>query len=599
MSIPPKLTQPVNISQETVYCHHGQTAAQKAKTHPTLSLADDARDLIFVYEMLYTRKALDYRPFPNTKVTAGSPAQFDTLIRTPDTSGSLTTCGNLFQVAADDPLCQISKTTTHKYNINKTTNMNNTLRAISLSLLVLAGAALTSCETPEESGDISVERVSVAPSVVNLLVGESEKIAVTVEPFNATDRSVTFSSGDETIATVDNEGTITAVAAGETVITVTTTDGGLTAECSVTVSNNTKPIIGIDLSPKSLTMELGEESQLTVIILPEDATDKTIEWTSENAGIASVDNEGKVTAVAEGETKIVASAAEGKFTATCDVKVINTKKYPFEVVLIPAGTFIMGSPEDQPNRDADEPQHEVTISKNFYMGKYEVTNEQYAEFLNDIGVPYNGIFETQNDGQQMLVHDDEWGVQWDNVKWIPTPGRENCPVIAVTWYGADEYAKWAGGSLPTEAQWEYACLGGEEGGLPFAIGEGTKITPDMANYKWQISYDIEKGGEYFDDQAPLYPNKPVDVGSYAFSNGYGLFDMHGNVCEWCTDWMGDYPTGPVTDPTGPSKPNNLRSKIIRGGCFLSTPKFLRTASRDHMYVTGLDMIIGFRVVFEQ
>lgn len=477
--------------------------------------------------------------------------------------------------------------------------MNYTPRTISLSLLAIAGAMITSCYKADKTENIPVEKISVAPSVLSLTIGETEKIAVSVEPFNATDRSVTFSSGDETVATVDTEGTITAVATGETIITVRSNDGGHTAECTVTVQEDAIPIVGIAISPESLSLELGEEYQLTAIVLPEDATDKDLEWKSDNAEIASVDKEGKVTAAGEGETKVTVSAAEGRFTASCNVKVVNTKKFPFEVVLIPAGTFIMGSPEDQPNRDADEPQHEVTISKNFYMGKYEVTNTQYAEFLNDIGVPYNGIFDTHSNGKQMLVHNDEWGVQWDNVKWIPTPGRENCPVVAVTWYGADEYARWAGGSLPTEAQWEYACLGGQEGGLPFGIGDGTKMTYDMANFRGQRAYDLAKGGEYDDPQVPQFHNMPVDVGSYAYSNGYGLFDMHGNVCEWCYDWKEDYPTGPVTDPSGPSKPNDIHSKIIRGGCYLSSSKFLRTASRDHMYVTGLDMIIGFRVVFEQ
>jgi formylglycine-generating enzyme required for sulfatase activity len=185
-----------------------------------------------------------------------------------------------------------------------------------------------------------------------------------------------------------------------------------------------------------------------------------------------------------------------------------------EMVLIPAGKFIMGSPASEKGRFDNETQHEVTLTKPFYMGKYEVTQEQWEAVMGD------------NPSE--------------------TIGAK-LPVINVSWEDCQEFikklnAKTKGGyRLPTEAEWEYAARAGTKTAYSF----GDIITPKDANY-----------GESKID-------KPVAVGSYK-PNAFGLYDMHGNVREWVGDWIDKYPKGPVTDPLGPDS-GELR--VMRSGSF--------------------------------
>lgn len=282
-----------------------------------------------------------------------------------------------------------------------------------------------------------------------------------------------------------------------------------------------------------------------------------------------------------------------------------------EKVFIPAGTFLMGSPADEPNRYTNETQHRVTLTKDFYMSKYEITNAQYVEFLNAVKADANGIFKAADYSAGKhpgtgLVADcstggrSAWGVQYDTNadKWVPAAGYENYPVIYVTWYGADEYAHWAGGSLPTEAQWEYACRGGQTESLPFGLGDGTKLYADMANFNGSYPYELP-GGHINGYQGPTPPNtylgKTAAVGSYPYANGYGLYNMHGNVIEWCSDWYDTYPAGPVTDPVGS---NGGFYRVLRGGDWGYNARLCRSAYRNDVYPDYAYDYVGFRVVFE-
>ena len=275
-----------------------------------------------------------------------------------------------------------------------------------------------------------------------------------------------------------------------------------------------------------------------------------------------------------------------------------------ETVLIPAGTFLMGSPDSEFGRDNyDERQHRVKLSKDFYLGKYEVTNAQYCEFLNAAGVGSEG---TKNEiaAGQKLIYAHEWGVTYNisNNKWEPQTGYENYPVVNVTWYGADAYCQWAGGFLPTEAQWEFACRGGQTESLPFGIGNGKKLTSEMANFDGRWPYDLDQRGSSYSSSG-TYLGKTSLVGYYQdYANGYGLYDMHGNVMEWCADW---YDTnygltdaqlnGTVTDPTGPKDPGSGR--VLRGGRWSDSARDCRSAFRSYNFPDYYDVSIGFRVAF--
>lgn len=362
--------------------------------------------------------------------------------------------------------------------------------------------------------------------------------------------------------------------------------------------DSTETVVQVErlvLDRTSLSMKVGDTDQLSVEVFPAEATDYSLVWSSSDEQVVSVDTSGTVTALAAGEAVVTVSA--GDVSAECTVDVTEIKSFPIETVLVPAGTFIMGTPETEPNRGEDEVQHEVTISKDFYMGKYEVTNAQFAEFLNDIGCPANGYINISEEaGIKQLVMPDQWGVLCENGTWVPAEGFDNFPAICVTWNGANEYAKWIGGSLPTEAQWEYACRGGQTESLPFGIGDGTRLTYELANFRSTHPYDVAQGGEYEDPQAD-YRAITTEVGSFE-PNGYGLYDMHGNVYEYCSDWYGAYPEGPVTDPVGPDSASD-GTKVLRGGSWFIMGQYCRSGERDHFHPDMFDIYIGFRVVFAE
>ena len=254
--------------------------------------------------------------------------------------------------------------------------------------------------------------------------------------------------------------------------------------------------------------------------------------------------------------------------------------------LIPAGTFTMGSPTTEVNRNINETQHQVTISA-FRMSKYEITNAQYATFLNAKGIGSNGLYTTGTYPTQPLIYASsgnfDWGLHYIGGQWMPVLGYENNPVIYVTWYGAAEYATYVGGRLPTEAEWEYACRAGTA--TPF--NTGSCLTNLQANYYWANPYST------CTNTLVNSPGKSQVVGTYS-PNGYGLYDMHGNVYEWCSDWYGTYPTAAQTNPTGAATGSY---RVFRGGDYISAATWLRSAYRQNDSPAWNYGNLGFRVVF--
>jgi formylglycine-generating enzyme required for sulfatase activity len=257
------------------------------------------------------------------------------------------------------------------------------------------------------------------------------------------------------------------------------------------------------------------------------------------------------------------------------------KEYIVETVRIPKGTFLMGSPVTEPGRYSNETQHSVTLTRDYRMSKYQITNAQYAKFLNDAGVGSSGKKEGIQSNEQLIqsssVTSYDWGLRYTDSQWKPVATYENHPVIYVSWYGAKAYAEWAGGDLPTEAQWERAARGGIAE-MSFGIGDGTSLTSTMANFGYSVG-------------------KTTEVGSYpAYANAYGLYDMHGNVSEWCLDWYDSnyYATSPDTDPEG--APSSSR-RVLRGGGWSNDARNCRSAYRSSGTPPYLDNSAGFRVVF--
>jgi formylglycine-generating enzyme len=223
-----------------------------------------------------------------------------------------------------------------------------------------------------------------------------------------------------------------------------------------------------------------------------------------------------------------------------------------EWVEIPAGTYTMGSPTTEVGREDDETQHKVTLNA-FKMSKYEVTFEQYDLFC-----------EATN---REKPSDEGWG-------------RGDRPVINVSWNDATAFAEWIGCRLPTESEWEYAYRAGTTG--PFSTGEN--VTTDQANYDGTIPYNNNTKGEY--------RKKTLTVGSFN-ANAWGLYDMIGNVWEWCSDWYNYYPTVAQTNPQGSDYGIN---RVLRGGSWDDEGKRCRAAARGTGPSDYKLSIIGFRIV---
>jgi formylglycine-generating enzyme len=265
---------------------------------------------------------------------------------------------------------------------------------------------------------------------------------------------------------------------------------------------------------------------------------------------------------------------------TMNVKTTDTN---IQNVLIPAGTFIMGSPATEETRLADEDQFQVTLSA-FRMSKYEITNAQFAAFLNAKSIGSDGLYAAGSYPAQALIHrNGSMGITYTESKWVPATGYENSPVIFVTWYGASEFATYAGGKLPTEAQWEYACRAGST----TTCNTGNCLTNLQANYWWDIPYSTcnNPGIPALRNTQPVGSHPP---------NTFGLYDMHGNVFEWCADWYGLYPSTPQTNPTGAT---SSPGRVYRGGSWSFIAKFCRSAYRCGSLPENYENYLGFRVVF--
>lgn len=201
------------------------------------------------------------------------------------------------------------------------------------------GSKTASCNVTVQSNIIAVTSVTLNKTTLSLRVGESFKLNATVMPDNATDKTVSWSSLDPKVATVSNDGTVTALAAGGTVITAMA--GGESATCAMVVS---VPATGVSLDRTTLSMTEGDTQVLTATITPSNTTSKLVSWTSSNSSVASVDNNGKVTANSKGSVVITAKVLDGGFTATCTVTV-SARTYPVTGVTLNTNELTLNEKE--------------------------------------------------------------------------------------------------------------------------------------------------------------------------------------------------------------------------------------------------------------
>ena len=251
---------------------------------------------------------------------------------------------------------------------------------------------------------------------------------------------------------------------------------------------------------------------------------------------------------------------------------LYTDEVPDGMVLIPAGEFEMGT--DNGEHPNERPAHTVHLDA-FYMDIYEVTNAQYKAFL-------DANPQWQKDKIPREFHDGVYLRFWEGNTY--PEGKADYPVVYVSWYAAMAYAQWAGKRLPTEAQWEKAARGGL---IEKAYPWGDTIDAARANYARHI-------------------NEQIPIGEYA-PNGYGLYDMAGNVSEWCLDeYDADfYALAPRENPFSGGTPEATiknfkkvieKKRVLRGGCWSDHGAFLRVAYRHYGAQNYTSVFCGFRCV---
>jgi formylglycine-generating enzyme len=265
-----------------------------------------------------------------------------------------------------------------------------------------------------------------------------------------------------------------------------------------------------------------------------------------------------------------------------------------ETVLVQGGTFQMGSNEG----DSDEkPVHSVTLSS-FYMGKYEITVAQFKAFIDDDGYKTDA----EKDDGSYIWSGKTWekkaGINWrHDAEGNTRPSSQyNHPVIHVSWNDATAYCAWLSRKtgkayrLPTEAEWEFAAGNGSKhtkyswGNGDPSVSKGGNVADETAKtkYNWTI-FDGYRDGYIF--TAP--------VGSFA-ANDLGLYDMTGNVWEWCSDWKGEYSSSSQQNPTGAVTGSN---RVRRGGSWFHDPTACRVANRNSNTPTFRLNYLGFRLAY--
>ena len=236
-----------------------------------------------------------------------------------------------------------------------------------------------------------------------------------------------------------------------------------------------------------------------------------------------------------------------------------------DMVLVPAGTFTMGSPDDEPERDESEgPQHEVTL-RSFFMGCYPVTQAQWQAVA---------------------------ALEKVKIDLKPAPlnfNGANLPVEQVSWYEAVEFCERLKKHtkrpyrLPSEAEWEYACRAGTT--TPFAFGK--TLMTDAANYDGNWTYNDGPEGEYREQTTP--------VDEFDIANAFGLCDMHGNVWEWCADhWHDNYEGAPANGSAWLTA-EETSNRVLRGGSWNDDPRYCRSANRGYIRPGYRSLKFGFRV----
>lgn len=368
----------------------------------------------------------------------------------------------------------------------------------------------------------------------------------------------------------------------------------------------TKGARSFAIRPVSVAVASGGRIQFEAIAEFQDASMECItdevSWSVSPGIAATIDSSGLFSSESGLDGLEIVTGLFQALSAQSQVRVQGTLESPFEMVTVPEGPFIMG--DDESEWQSEKPAHEVTIDA-FEIGKYEVTNKQYVAYLNEAldggeimvesGIvtgrkgPFAWMTYLRLSGSPQFPDrfieyvEIEPGCFEFRVK----PGFKQYPVVRLNWYGAAAFCSYYGLRLPTEAEWEKACRGGQQ--LEYGTQDGS-ISHDLANYGGVGGQDIYEG--------------LAVVGSFP-PNPYGLYDMSGNAAEYVFDVYDPtyYSVSPTTNPTGPGPampigrlPEEQRIVVWRGGSWMFDSKFCRSAFRGFIEDLGDTNLLGSCVV---
>ncbi|MDZ7724501.1 MAG: SUMF1/EgtB/PvdO family nonheme iron enzyme [candidate division KSB1 bacterium] len=375
------------------------------------------------------------------------------------------------------------------------------------------------------------------------------------------DATVTVTATSANPSTGSRSATVTVSGDGVGSKTITVTQSGADAyltvsPTSLSLSSSSDSQSGFDIE-SNVNWTVSDDASWLSVSPGSGSDDATVTVTATSANSSTGSRSATVTVSGDGVSSRTVTVTQSGSSSPISI----------EWVPVPGGSFQMGSNSSEAYSD-EQPVHTVTLS-DFKISKYEVTNAQYAAFLNDQGVSSDG---SASGTEYIDMNASYCQIDYGGGQFVVESGKDNYPVIGVTWYGAKAFCEWAGGRLPTEAEWEYAARGGPQSrGYTYAGGN----TIDAVAW-----YDGNSGGH----------THPVG-GKRA--NELGLYDMSGNVWEWCADWKGNYSSSSQTNPTGPSSGSY---RVRRGGGWNDDARYCRVAYRYVSVPGGSRNVLGFRPV---
>ncbi|MDR1499452.1 MAG: SUMF1/EgtB/PvdO family nonheme iron enzyme [Tannerellaceae bacterium] len=354
-------------------------------------------------------------------------------------------------------------------------------------------------------------------------------------------------------------------------------DGGLGGQA--TINTKVNPIQGDSVRAEAIVLPVTDATKVTLLLnvggkeyhayLPAIAGDKTIKAGYKYTYHVSLD----ITNVEISGSLTPWNIVDGGSPGFIDTVPKPVTTAPYDFMFIEKGAFMMGRDGAVAN---EAPQHTVTITRDFYLGKFEVTNIEFAAFLNTKGITADGMGDVEGYGRQRLIYPNaKTGLNYSGGKWVSGAYRERFPIVDITWYGAKAFADWMGCSLPTEAQWEHACRA------------GTTTTCYFGD-----NYDNINSYEYFVGNCG---GETHQVGEKN-SNQQGLYDMCGNVAEMCADWYAPTHTaGDAVDPVNGER--GAGTRVWRGGSVTKDVQGAASTTRGGSSPDSHAVDIGLRLAY--